>query len=80
MQYDTNYQNEQSHSNAFRKHFTKVIEIVNRHFSGMSLLEIGCGKGYFLRLLQNKVIVCLAWILPTRVKTHMLFVHTTQAN
>jgi len=54
MQYDTNYQNEQSHSNAFRKHFTKVIEIVNRHFSGMSLLEIGCGKGYFLRLLQNQ--------------------------
>jgi len=54
MQYDTNYQNEQSHSNAFRKHFIRVAEIIHRHFTGMSLLEIGCGKGYFLQLLQDQ--------------------------
>jgi len=80
MQYDTNYQNEQSHSNAFRKHFIRVAEIIHRHFTGMSLLEIGCGKGYFPNFYKIRVIVCLAWILPMRVKTHLLFVHTIQAS
>ena len=49
--YDDSYQNEQGHSAAFRAHIAQVLDTVDRQFAGMSILEIGCGKGAFLELL-----------------------------
>ncbi|MDH3349505.1 MAG: class I SAM-dependent methyltransferase [Desulfobulbaceae bacterium] len=51
--YDTDYQNEQAFSKVFRGHLEDVTKIISQHFSGKSLLEVGCGKGYFLELLQR---------------------------
>ena len=53
MVYDANYQNEQGHSGVFRQHLETVAGIVQRHFGGQSLIEVGCGKGYFLEQLQT---------------------------
>lgn len=52
MAYDANYQNEQAVSAVFRDHLSNVSAIVDRHFRGCSLIEVGCGKGHFLELLQ----------------------------
>ncbi|MEO5626956.1 MAG: class I SAM-dependent methyltransferase [Dokdonella sp.] len=51
IHYDDSYQNEQGHSPAFRTHVAQVLDLVGRHFSGLSILEIGCGKGAFLELM-----------------------------
>lgn len=48
MQYDTDYQNEQALSAVFRTHLDEVTRIAERHFRDRSLIEVGCGKGYFL--------------------------------
>lgn len=48
LEYDENYQNEQGLSAAFRAHLDAVTQIVDRHFAGLSLIEVGCGKGLFL--------------------------------
>jgi SAM-dependent methyltransferase len=53
MQYDSNYQNEQAVSGVFRGHLKNVLSIVESHFKGQSLIEVGCGKGHFLELLQS---------------------------
>jgi len=54
IEYDSDYQNEQAVSSAFRKHLDEVTEIIKHYFFGNSLLEVGCGKGYFLEhLLSN---------------------------
>ena len=53
MQYDANYQNEQAVSNIFRQHLQNVSEIIQKHFTAYSLIEVGCGKGHFLEHLQN---------------------------
>lgn len=52
MQYDSSYQNEQAVSGVFRGHLRNVASVIERHFSGQSLIEVGCGKGNFLELLQ----------------------------
>ena len=52
MVYDADYQNEQGHSGVFRQHLANVACIMQRHFSGQSLIEVGCGKGHFLEQLQ----------------------------
>jgi hypothetical protein len=52
LAYDGSYQNEQGHSPAFAAHVSQVLSLVGRHFSGMSILEIGCGKGTFLDLMR----------------------------
>ncbi|MDE2321949.1 MAG: class I SAM-dependent methyltransferase [candidate division NC10 bacterium] len=52
MQYDADYQNEQAVSTVFQTHLKDVSEIITKHFSGHSLIEVGCGKGYFLEQLQ----------------------------
>ena len=54
MTYDEHYQNEQGYSNVFEQHLYQVIEIVRRHFIGKSILEIGCGKGRFLKLMRGQ--------------------------
>lgn len=53
MQYDADYQNEQAVSSVFRAHLDEITRIVDRHFRGRSLIEVGCGKGYFLEHLQG---------------------------
>jgi hypothetical protein len=53
MQYDSNYQNEQAVSAVFREHLDQVASILGAHFAGQTLIEVGCGKGYFLEKLQG---------------------------
>ena len=48
LEYDAHYQNEQAHSCVFRNHLESVTRIIRRHFSGDKLIEVGCGKAYFL--------------------------------
>jgi SAM-dependent methyltransferase len=52
--YDDHYQNEQAHSPAFREHLehmaAKVLGVAGRR---AKLVEVGCGKGFFLRELQR---------------------------
>lgn len=55
MQYDDNYQNEQAHSGQFRAHLQQVAGLLD----DASLLqgwivEIGCGKAFFLQLLWDR--------------------------
>ena len=49
--YDEDYQNEQAFSGVFQRHLGDVEAVIRRHFSGKSLIEVGCGKGYFLEYL-----------------------------
>jgi hypothetical protein len=53
MLYDDCYQNEQAFSMVFRKHLLEVSNIINGHFNNLSLIEVGCGKGYFLEQLRS---------------------------
>lgn len=52
--YDQSYQNEQGHSSGFRKHLNEVLEKIDQHFHGASILEVGCGKGSFLDLMRQR--------------------------
>lgn len=52
LTYDADYQNEQACSSVFREHLDAVLSIVRRHFRTSSLIEVGCGKGYFLNYLR----------------------------
>lgn len=54
MRYDADYQNEQAVSAVFRQHLDEVTGIVQRHFAGRPLIEVGCGKGYFLEHLHAR--------------------------
>ena len=51
VEYDADYQNEQGLSSAFARHLDAVLDVMQRHFAGRSLLEVGCGKGLFLERL-----------------------------
>ncbi|MEQ9237459.1 methyltransferase domain-containing protein [Coleofasciculus sp. E2-BRE-01] len=53
MLYDTDYQNEQAGSRVFREHLNSVKRLIEKHFEGHSLIEVGCGKGYFVELLKE---------------------------
>jgi SAM-dependent methyltransferase len=53
MQYDKHYQNEQAVSSVFRDHLAAVAGIIQRVMRSGSIIEIGCGKGYFLELLRS---------------------------
>lgn len=46
--YDSEYQNEQACSGTFRQHLDDVTAVIERHLHGCTLIEVGCGKGYFL--------------------------------
>lgn len=54
MQYDVNYQNEQALSSRFQQHLSEIAEIVETNLGKKSIVEVGCGKGYFLELLLDK--------------------------
>jgi len=51
MVYDAHYQNEQALSPQFRRHLDAVAGIVERTMGRSRLVEVGCGKGYFLEVL-----------------------------
>lgn len=53
MVYDARYQNEQAVSLQFREHLDRVAEIVERTMGRSGLVEVGCGKGYFLEFLSE---------------------------
>lgn len=53
VQYDTDYQNEQAFSQQFREHLNNVSKIIEEHFNKSTLIEVGCGKGFFLEHLQS---------------------------
>lgn len=53
LEYDADYQNEQACSGVFQRHLEDVKTIIQRHFSGKPLIEVGCGKGYFLEYLRQ---------------------------
>jgi len=54
--YDENYENRQSFSMAFQNHVNQLAEkIIERgKLKGGRVLEVGCGKGDFLKLVCNK--------------------------
>ena len=54
MSYDANYQNEQALSPLFQEHLDAVSSIIDRCIGRNSIVEVGCGKGYFLEMLLEK--------------------------
>lgn len=54
MQYDEHYQNEQGVSAVFRAHLEQVAGIVESEMGRDKLVEVGCGKGYFLEMLAER--------------------------
>lgn len=52
--YDMDYQNEQACSVTFQHHLAVVSIILKEYMDGMNLLEVGCGKGYFLEFLKKQ--------------------------
>ncbi|MDU9410212.1 class I SAM-dependent methyltransferase [Pseudomonas sp. zfem001] len=54
MTYDGHYQNEQALSPQFRLHLQEVADVVERDMGLSRLVEVGCGKGSFLELLQAR--------------------------
>jgi hypothetical protein len=54
MIYDAAYQNEQAHSSSFKSHLEEVATIVERNLGVEGLVEVGCGKAFFLELLQSR--------------------------
>ncbi len=51
MQYDDQYQNEQAVSPLFRAHLETVMQIIANAMGRKSIVEVGCGKGFFLEML-----------------------------
>lgn len=54
LAYDQDYQNEQAHSVVFQKHLQDIKSILEKHFLNKSVIEVGCGKGYFLEYLAKE--------------------------
>ena len=52
--YDHNYNNEQSLSSAFQAHLQQVADIIEYKVGKQQLVEVGCGKGYFLEKLLDQ--------------------------
>lgn len=53
MVYDSLYQNEQAHSSFFTNHLQQVAAIIKDELGSTDLVEIGCGKGFFLEMLNG---------------------------
>ena len=54
MNYDKHYQNEQAYSSCFQKYLVSISSLLkSRDFEGKKVIEIGCGKGYFLEKLRE---------------------------
>jgi SAM-dependent methyltransferase len=54
MNYDAQYQNEQAYSCYFQNYLDGILNLlVSEGFRTKEIIEIGCGKGYFLEKLQK---------------------------
>ena len=54
IEYDENYQNDQSRSLKFNRHMETVYATIKSYFpKGSSLVEVGCGKGAFLDIVKK---------------------------
>ncbi|WP_426050866.1 class I SAM-dependent methyltransferase [Brevundimonas sp. SL161] len=51
MVYDAHYQNEQGVSLPFREHLDRASGLVQTTLGRLDLVEVGCGKGFFLEML-----------------------------
>jgi hypothetical protein len=54
MVYDENYQNEQGISPLFQQHLDTVANLIEYQIGKEKIVEVGCGKGYFLEMLLDK--------------------------
>lgn len=54
MIYDETYNNEQNSSPTFRVHLDAVAQIIGQYIGREKLVEVGCGKGYFLEKLLSE--------------------------
>ncbi|WP_027390793.1 class I SAM-dependent methyltransferase [Chrysiogenes arsenatis] len=52
--YDSNYNNEQGVSQRFRDHLNQVAELIETFLGKENLIEVGCGKGFFLEMLLQR--------------------------
>ncbi|MWV66833.1 methyltransferase domain-containing protein [Helicobacter saguini] len=48
-----NYDAGKQSSGVFKNVLSEILEIIKRHFKGKKILEIGCGDGYFLEILEQ---------------------------
>ena len=53
--YGSNYENNQSHSSVFKNHLNEVVGEIQSlmAYKPFSVIEVGCGQGYFLDLLES---------------------------
>lgn len=56
MVYDSTYNNEQGVSQLFRKHLEQVAELIEVFLGRERLVEVGCGKGFFLEMLLDRAL------------------------
>jgi hypothetical protein len=54
MVYDERYQNEQAVSPVFLGHLNHVAQIIERTIGRHAIIEVGCGKGFFLEMMLAK--------------------------
>ena len=54
VDYDANYQNEQANSTPFREHLDWAAGLILDHMGTENLVEVGCGKGTFLEMLDAR--------------------------
>jgi hypothetical protein len=54
IHYDSTYHNEQEYSSVFREHLLAAASIVEQRIGRHGLVEVGCGKGYFLDMLADR--------------------------
>lgn len=52
--YDMHYNNEQAVSGAFRQHLDAVASLIEKGMGRNRLVEVGCGKGFFLEKLARE--------------------------
>jgi len=54
MNYDNDYQNDQSCSPSFKRHLENVLHLIEKkELRNKTIIEIGCGKGFFLEKLTE---------------------------
>ena len=53
MTYDENHENEQAVSEIFQKHLASIAKIISSYLGTTNIVEVGCGKGYFLDILAE---------------------------
>ena len=54
MVYDADYNNEQSISGVFQTHLDEAAQLIEARMGKTGLVEVGCGKGFFLELLLKR--------------------------